>query len=140
MASDWVKLEQANDWGYVYYAYEALGDGYASSRREIAWWPGQAVEIQWPNGVVETVRLTSERHSYKVNDMGNEYEVESQIPGFIADIQGVKRFVELGAVKVHPGQWRTRGEGPLPDAAEAEIVPQATDLDRMIVKAWLSEK
>jgi len=96
----WIKLEQRNSWGTVYYAPKgkSLVDGYASSSLRVGL--KKRVRVRWPDGSETIENSGVEHHVDHINDMGHEYSVESSYPVITVDYHGVVVIVHLEDVEI----------------------------------------
>lgn len=98
---EWVWLEEGDDWGVKYVAMVAHNEnGTASRDRAIKIKVKEKCDVRWPDGTVGSVKLLLRRELTTVHDMGHEYRVESFMPGFKYEVNGLEIWIDLSKVQV----------------------------------------
>jgi hypothetical protein len=66
----WLPIVEKDDWGYKTHF---LGDKPFE-------YSGQTIEVQFPDGTVETAAFQMRDHMEIIHEMGHKYEVTSKVP------------------------------------------------------------
>ncbi|MBI2044590.1 hypothetical protein HYT23_00875 [Candidatus Pacearchaeota archaeon] len=84
----YISLKLDDDWGHKSYSTKG------KNPREVEFAGGQALNVQWPEGIItkETIRM----HYYEehINDMGHEYIARGEIPTFKIKVRGLEVIID----------------------------------------------
>ena len=98
---EWVRLKGGNDWGNIYFALNPLNErGMAEFRRGIKLQGGEPVVVRWASGDMGETTIELVRSTYRVGDMGKDYEVTSHVPHVVGSFNGHKILVHVADVEV----------------------------------------
>lgn len=101
----WVRLKGGNDWGNIYFAIKPHDvRGMASFDRGIKLRDGQPVIVRWASGDMGETTVKLVPSTYRVGDMGHDYDVTSQIPHVVGFFNGHEVLVHIADVDV-PEDW-----------------------------------
>lgn len=100
----WVRLEEGNDWGTVYYSLpgERLSGGGASVSNGVALTIGQALSVRMPDGTVLRLNLAGKRRHARGISGNCLYAdpIQQEERGFWLPVHGLVLWVPLTTVDV----------------------------------------
>lgn len=99
---NWIKLEQGNDWGTVYYTLpgKRLTNGVADRRYGIPLKAGMELDVRTPDGQEGKLTLVRYEEQTSVSDHGKSYGCTQEYYGFNLSAMGVEVFVPITALEV----------------------------------------
>ena len=99
MNNDWIKLEKANDGGFIYYRIPGAWQ-FANKGGQKVLHTFRQIEIRWPDGTVEVVDVTTKTILNATYDMGYPDSVRSFLPVFSSKHHEVEILVEFQQVEI----------------------------------------
>ncbi len=99
---NWIKLEQGNDWGVIYYTLpgKRRTDGSSDRRQGISFRVGMQLDVRTPDGHEEKRTLDVRRQQVYVSDHGARYPVTQDCYGFVVRAHGIDVFVPITSFEV----------------------------------------
>jgi hypothetical protein len=100
--SEWVRLEEGNDWGQIYYALpgKRLIGGMADARRGVTLTDGRLYKVRCPDGSVARRKMCTKRTIERISDHGHYTDVTQTRYGFVIEARGIKTWVEVNAIEL----------------------------------------
>ena len=99
----YVRLQQCNDWGYLYLALPGTGltkHGMADQKRGLNFNDGQRLHVRWPDNSQTEETIVHRTFHGKICDMGHSYPIEYTRPGVEQSVRGVKHWTPLADLDV----------------------------------------
>jgi hypothetical protein len=100
--AEWVRLEEGNDWGQIYYALpgKRLIGGMADARRGVKLHQGRVYSIRFPDGKLDRRTMRTVHTNTSISDHGHSSDVRQTRYGFDVDVYGVVTWIPVNRVEL----------------------------------------